>query len=262
MLLDFDIDTVLRAAIVLIRVACIVYFLPLYGEHYVPPQIRIGLSLALSLCIFPVLPKEWGLHLFQTGMLNLGFQVLKEVALGFSIGFLSKTLFEGIVGAASLVGYQMGFGTSNLILYGSDHQESPFAILHQLLLLLLFLTLNFHQILIHAIFTTFQSIPVGGFSFTPFLGSSLLAISSLIFSTALQLAAPLLVSLLLTLAALGLLTRAVPQLNVFSISFPVGYFVGLLMYVAMLPFFPDWIKTYFLAHFEWLFENLLQFGVK
>lgn len=252
----------LRAALVLIRVASIVAFLPFFGEHYVPMQVRIGFAVALSVCIFSVLPKEWGLHLFQTGMLNLGLQVLKEVGLGVSIGFLSKTLFEGIIGAANLVGYQMGFGTANLLLYGSDHQASPFAIFHQLLLLLLFLSMNFHQILIRAIFTTFQTVPLGGFAFTSLLSTSVLDISALLFTTALQLAAPLLVALLLTLAALGLLARTVPQLNVFTISFPVGFFVGLLMYIAMLPFFPDWMKTYFLSHFEWLFQNLLQFGHK
>ena len=227
----------------LLRVASIVAFLPFFGEHYVPVQIRIGVAVALSICIFPVLPKEWGLHLMQADGLGLGIQVLKEVGLGISIGFLSKTLFEAIVAAANLVGYQMGFGTANLILYGSDHQASPFAILHQLLLLLLFLSLNFHQILIRAIFTTFQMVPLGGFGLTSFLGSSLLDISALIFTTALQLAAPLLVALLITLAALGLLARTVPQLNVFTISFPVGFFVGLLMYIAMLPFFPDLMKT-------------------
>ena len=70
-------------------------------------------------------------------------------------------------------------------------------------------------------------------------------VSSGIFLTAVQLAAPILVGLLFSTAALGLINRAVPQANVFVMSFPANFFVGLFLYMAMLPLLPGWLENYF-----------------
>lgn len=65
------------------------------------------------------------------------------------------------------------------------------------------------------------------------------------FSIALQLATPILVALLFTMAALGILARTVPQLNVFIVSFPISFAVGLTIYIATLPLYPNWFRNHY-----------------
>ena len=62
---------------------------------------------------------------------------------------------------------------------------------------------------------------------------------------AIQLAAPILVALLFTMAAMGLIARTVPNMNAFIMSFPASFLVGLVVYIATLPFFPNWMTDHF-----------------
>jgi flagellar biosynthesis protein FliR len=96
-----------------------------------------------------------------------------------------------------------------------------------------------------SIFESFKLIPIGQANISSAVNTHLLAVSAGIFSTALQLAAPLLVGLLFSTAALGLINRAVPQANVFVMSFPANFFVGLFIYMALLPLLPEWLNMHF-----------------
>ena len=127
--------------------------------------------------------------------------------------------------AASFVGYQMGFGTANIMMPGSDTQMNAFTSFHRIFILLVFLSLNLHYIYLHAITKSFQIVPAGmGLPTGEFI-QIILQSTSEIFKVSLQLAAPMLVALLFSMAALGLVARTVPQMNVFTLSFPLSFFV-------------------------------------
>jgi flagellar biosynthetic protein FliR len=105
--------------------------------------------------------------------------------------------------------------------------------------------MNLHFLFFDAIAQCFELIPLGGAVAHTGLMNLLIKLSSGLFVISLQLAAPVLVALLFTMAALGLAARAVPQLNVFVLSFPISFFVGLLVYIATFPFMPEWMNTHF-----------------
>ena len=250
-----DVEDIIFSTLIFIRIGVIIFLLPFFGDNNVSPQLKAAISFALAVVVYPLVPMEWrGEHLWDSLSITLLF--LREFVLGLCIGLLAKMTFEGMVLAANLVGYQMGFGTSNLILQNSDMQLNPFTAFHRIIVLLVFLSLNLHQIFIKAIFETFKLVPLGGVVLTQSLGSGIIKVSSGIFKIAIQLSSPIVVALLFTISALGLVARTVPQMNVFTMSFPISFFVGLITYIAMIPFFPEWMKLVFVDHLNNIFLSV------
>lgn len=236
---------VLTAGLVFIRVGAILFALPVFGDNPTPVQVRILMSAALSVCIWPLIPVEWRFNA-STEPLALAWSVVREIVIGLLIGYVARIAFDGIIMAASLVGYQMGFGTASLFIPDAGMQMDGFTAFHRILVIIIFLTLNLHHVFLSGLIDTFRFIPPGGA--LPNAGSIsqiLLSASSQVFSTAIQLSAPVLVALMFAMAALGLMARAVPQLNVFVLSFPLSFAIGLGVYIATIPFFPEWMQSNF-----------------
>jgi flagellar biosynthesis protein FliR len=246
-LFAFDTGDILTAAATFLRISCIVSLLPLFGESNVPVRVRILLSLALTAGIYPMLPRSYeaGVTLALQDVASLSLLMVREMLIGVLLGYVAKLAFDGLVMAASLIGIQMGFNTASIFMPDSAEQTNGFSALHRLLIILIFLALNLHHIYIKSIWDSFRMIPIGHAMPTGSMQELILAVSSGIFITAVQLAAPILVGLLFSTAALGLINRAVPQANVFVMSFPANFFVGLFLYMAMLPMLPGWIENHF-----------------
>lgn len=243
-MLTLDIDDLARSVLVFLRISGLFFALPFFGDKVIPIQSRILASGALALGVYPIVPSNWSDQV-EFSVLPIFSCMIREIFIGVVIGYLGKLIFEGIVMAASLVSYQMGFGTANLLLPGSDIQVNAFTALHRIIVLLFFLSLSLHYIFINGIVQTFKIIPAGSSILTPELGMTLLRDSSGIFSTAIQLSAPILIALLFSMSSLGLIARTVPQLNVFTMSFPLSFFIGLSVYAAMTPFLPGWLSDFY-----------------
>jgi flagellar biosynthetic protein FliR len=250
----FAIDTmqILTAALVFFRIGAMFSVLPIFGDEGVPVRARILLSAAIAFAVFPTVPTDWAASLVRStsGVYTLGLMICREMLVGIVIGYIAKVAFEGVVMAATVVGFQMGFDTQSVILPGSESHTSGYAAVHRLIIVLIFLSLDLHHVYIQTIRESFNVIDLGSAYLSAPLAQILINVSSNVFITALQLAAPTLVGLLLTTAGLGLISRAVPQANVFILSFPTNFYVGLFIYIAMLPLLPGWTKAYFSAGHE------------
>ena len=247
MIYGITVESILTAALIFIRISAILFALPFFGDEPIPVQVRILLGAAMVFGFQSRIPVDW-IQGFPTDIFAYMLLVLKEIVIGLFLGFVGRLAFDGILMAASLVGYQMGFGSADLMFPGSDSQMSAFTALHRSVMMLLFLTMNLHHIYLDALVRTFELIPAGGALPNKDIALFFIELTSGVFRVAMQLAAPVLVALLLANAALGLAARTVPQLNVFTMSFPVGFFVGMFVYIACLPFFPQWTNDFFFAN--------------
>jgi len=223
--------------------------LPIFGDSPTPVQIRILMAIALTFCLFPIIGQTWQAAT-PVGPWGWLLIVGKELLIGLMIGYVAKLVFDGLVMASSLVAYQMGFGMSNLMIPDAGAQMDSFTAFHRCLVMLIFLGLNLHLMFMKSMADTFRLIPAGMVDINNGLGQSLIQYTAAVFATGLQLAAPVIIALLFTMAALGLMARAVPQMNVFTLSFPISFFIGILVYIASLPFFPDWMSGLFEESYE------------
>jgi flagellar biosynthetic protein FliR len=241
-----DPNTLLIGALAFMRVGGIMFALPMIGDAPTPVRARVFLALATTIGLYSTIPAGWS-PVMNVGVLEFGGYVLRELSIGLVVGFLARVAFDGLLMAASIVAFQMGFGTASLFVPDFGGQIDGFTAFHRLIVLLIFLSLGMHQIFFDAIATSFKLIPGGGAVMNESVGVILLSATAGILSVAVQLAAPILVALLFTMAALGLVARAVPQMNVFTMSFPISFFIGLVVYIATFPFFPEWMREHFLT---------------
>ncbi len=243
MIYGLTVQDILTGVLVFLRIGAILFALPFFGDNPTPVQVRILLAVALTLALYPLIPQPW-VAKFPDDMVGYFLLVIRELCIGISIGFIGRMAFDGILMAASVAGYQMGFSVSDLFMPDEQVQMNAFTALHRVIMISIFLALNLHMMYIETIIKTFQIIPAGGALPSKAFGEAMIGMSGGILVVAMQLAAPLLVALLFSNTALGLVARVVPQFNVFSASFQVGFFVGMTVYICCLPFFPSWLMQH------------------
>jgi flagellar biosynthesis protein FliR len=149
---------------------------------------------------------------------------------------VAQFIFAGVLLGGQLAGIQMGFGIANLIDPQSHAQLTIVAQWQQLMAFLIFLVLDIHHLLIGALLASFHTVPPGELLVSAASLRGTITLAGEIFALGVRIAAPVMVALLLANAALGVLARTIPQLNVFVVGFPVNVGVGLLMLGASLPF--------------------------
>ncbi len=245
----FDINTpkILLIALMFIRVGGVIFALPIFGEDQVPVRVKILLGAVLTFALYPVVFNNWsaGQIANLTHIEMFVMLIFRELLIGLSLGYVAKLMIDGILMASNLVGFQMGFGTAQLFLPTADDKVTSFMALNHILIIMIFLALNYHHLYIQAIYESFKIIPLGlawpKASFFEFL----IPLSASMFVSALQLAAPIVVALMFSTMALGLIARTVPQVNVFIVSFPVNFYLGIIIYVATLPLMPGWLSNHF-----------------
>jgi flagellar biosynthetic protein FliR len=240
-----DPSQLFAGALAFLRISVILFALPIIGDPPTPVKARILTALALTFGLYNTLPANFAPRL-DTDVLSMSAYVVREVLVGLVLGYLGRAAFDGMIMAANIVAYQMGFSTASLFVPDAGLQMDAFTAFHRLIVMLIFLALNLHHIFISAIAESFQLVPGGVAGMHGSLIQLLIQSSGAIFVIGVQLAAPLLVALMFTMAGLGLVARTVPQMNVFTMSFPVSFGIGLMVYIATFPFFPEWMQNHFL----------------
>ena len=218
--------------LILFRISAFMLSAPIFGSPYLPTRAKIGLSLLLSVILLPIVEKAN--FSAPTQLFTYGIVVFKEVMVGVIIGYAARLVFAGVELAGQLMGIQMGFGMANVLDPEQQTQRSVIAQFQGIMAILIFLTINGHHWLLMALAKTFEIIPLSGFAYSADTMAVLLKMSGDIFVVAFKIGAPVIVTLFLTNAMLGVLAKAIPQMHVFMMSFPLTIIIGLLTMAASL----------------------------
>lgn len=224
---------------------------PFYSNRSIPVRVRIGLSILLAVLVAPSMQDLPSVPVVSPqGMLILA----KELLIGAAIGFVVRLLFSSLEMAGHLAGLQMGLGFATF--YDPQHSTNVpiIAQLMSLLMLLVFLAFNGHLIMLRALFDSFVQLPIEA---APAGASGFLLVAQfgeIIFRVGLMLSLPVLAALLVTNLAIGVMTRAAPQLNVFAIGFPITLAIGAVALYLLLPFL--------LPHIDALLGEITRFYLK
>jgi flagellar biosynthesis protein FliR len=206
------------------RISGLFMVMPLLGTRLVPQQIRMLLAVVVTLAIVPILPPLPKVDALSVGALVI---VLQQMLIGIALGFVVELLNQVFVLAGQLIAMQTGLGIATTV---DPSQGASVVVISQWLLFmvsLVFLSLNGHLILIEILVDSFFTLPVGFEGLDADAFASLVEWSAWMFSAALVIALPAMTALLVVNLAFGVMTRAAPQLNIFSLGFPVTMMVGL-----------------------------------
>lgn len=215
------------------RILGLIATAPLFGNLSVPIRVKIGFGLMLTLVIAPTVPALPAADpMSLAGLLIL----MQQLVIGLAMGFAMRIVLAAVEMAGEIAGLTMGFGFATFFDPQTRARSSAIAQFLSLLTLMIFLAANVHLMLLQVLAESFVSLPI---STSPMGTSGFRQIASwggLIFTSGVQLALPIIAALLITNIALGVLTRAAPQLNLFGIGFPITLGAGFIVLMLSLPY--------------------------
>jgi flagellar biosynthetic protein FliR len=216
----------------LLRISAMFVAIPLFSLRAVPARVRLILSVALTFVVMPLLPAFPAVAMFSYEGIGVA---IAQVMIGLSTGFIVQLVFAAVVFAGQGVALSMGLGFASMVDPQNGQQVPVVAQLYVITSTLIFLSLDGHLLLIKMLLDSFTSLPIGIDGITKADIWAIIAWSSRMFAGGLLLAMPVIVSLLLVNISFGVATRAAPQLNIFSVGFPVTLMLGILLIWLTLP---------------------------
>ncbi len=208
----------------MLRISALLLAAPVFSLQSVTVRIRILLALALSVMVYPMF--EWPVidPLSAPGLL----EILNQLVIGVFMGLMLQIVTASVVVAGQAVSNAMGLSMASLI----DPNLGNVPVIAQFLLILstlIFVSLGGHAMLLAMVLESFSSLPVGHSLIDQVAYGQLVSWSSMIFLGAVLTALPVMVTLLFISIGLGVVTRAAPSLNIFSVGLPAtivaGFFV-------------------------------------
>ncbi|MDY7578307.1 flagellar biosynthetic protein FliR [Herbaspirillum sp. RTI4] len=217
----------------LTRILGLLALAPPFGNSTVPMQVKLLLGVALTLIISPTIASFPAIEPgSMAGLLIMAQQFL----IGLSMGMAMRIVFAAVEGAGEMISSTMGLGFAVFFDPSTQGRTSAISQVIALLATLVFLSINGHLVLLATLANSFQTLPISAAPVTAEGFHQLALWGGLVFSMGLQLSLPVLVALLITNMALGILTRAAPQLNLFGVGFPITLSAGFTLIALALPY--------------------------
>lgn len=218
-------------SLIAMRMTGAVAFNPVFGRKNVPGNVRAHFILMFSVMLYAgtggTLAHE------PVSMIEYGVMLIKELLLGFTIGFGMELFFLIVRFASSVMDYTMGLSMAQIYDPQSGTQMTLTSGLYYGFMTLLFFATNGHLRLVGIFFGSAQQIPFGMVTLRPELSMEILHIFEESILMGLQFAFPLLAVELVCEAAVGILMRIIPQINVFAVNFQLKIVVGMFMLLLL-----------------------------
>jgi flagellar biosynthetic protein FliR len=225
--------------LVLARVSPLFAVAPLFSSKQVPPRVRTVVAVAIAVGLTPL--AMHGQHL-PNDVLALAALILKELLVGLAFALSVSILFAAIESAGAIFDVLVGFSFGAIVDPLTGNQSAVLSQLYGLVALAVFLVIGGDGWLIRGLARTFELVPLTAAPKLASLTQGVVSVFSTIFTSALEVGAPVLLAIVVTDVAFGVVSRVVPQLNVFGVGFPVKVVVALLVVAASLPFVVGWIS--------------------
>jgi flagellar biosynthetic protein FliR len=219
--------------LVLIRASAWLAAAPPFTGRAIPSRVKVGLATAIALAVGP----RTATGNVPMDTVPLIGAVLTQVVIGLALGFVAQLLLSAIQAAGGLVDLFGGFTISTAYDPLSLSQSAVLGRAYQLLGVTILFAINGHLILMNGFLRSFDAVPLGGMRMGN-VSALLTHDLGVLFVAAVEISAPILGALFLADVALGLLTRAAPQLNAIMLAFPLKILLTLLLLGFALPLLP------------------------
>ena len=213
----------------MLRISAMLLAAPVFSLSALTVRIRVLLALALSVMVYPLFTWPDIDPLSPAGLL----EICNQLMIGVFMGLALQIVTAAVVVAGQTISNSMGLSMASLI----DPNLGNVPVIAQFLLILstlIFVSLGGHAMLLALILESFATLPVGSSLFGPQAYAQLVSWSSMIFLGALLTALPVMVTLLFISIGLGVVTRAAPSLNIFSVGLPATIVVGFVVLLLSL----------------------------
>jgi len=207
------------------RIAAMLMVMVAIGSKTTPTRIRLFYALTITLAVLPVIPAAPSdIALFSLGSAVI---VLQQILIGIAIGTVSIFVVQTFVVAGQIIAMQTSLGFASMADPMNGQSSPVVGQFYVLLVTLLFFTVDGHLLMIEMIVRSFDTLPVSMNGLLAADYQKLAAWFALMFRAALAFSIASMVAMLLVNLSFGIMTKAAPQLNIFSLGFSISMVFGL-----------------------------------
>ncbi len=228
------------------RLSGLMLFAPFFGSTAIPPRVKAGLVMALTLLLLPTVGQNIGTF----ALIEWPLVVFRELLIGAGMGIATNLAFEATQLAGQIVGMQMGYSLVNLLDPQTQVDTTVVAVFYQSIVMLIFLRMDVHFWLLRAIGDSFLYVPPSAGHLSGLFTLAVVDTCGHVFGIGVQIAAPVLAATLVTDILLGLLGKASAQLPLMLMGPALKTLLGIVILMATLKYWPDL--------FHKLFENTVE----
>jgi flagellar biosynthetic protein FliR len=208
------------------RITAVLMTMPIFGTTLVPTRVRLYFALAITVAVVPGLPPMPQVHALDLSALML---IAEQIIIGALLGFSLQLFFQAFVVAGQIISIQMGMGFASMVDPTNGVSAAVIGQFLTMLVSLLFLAMNGHLVVIEVLTESFTTLPVGSATLVNHFWE-LAGKLGWVFGAAMLLVLPAITALLVVNIAFGIMTRAAPQLNIFSVGFPLILVLGMVIF--------------------------------
>jgi flagellar biosynthetic protein FliR len=215
------------------RLSAMFIVAPVFSSRLIPTRVKAGLVIIVSYITLPIVAAEGGR--VPEGIVPFATLAVKEMLIGFGFGLVAQFMFAAFQTAGAFIDVTAGFAISQAFDPSSNTSISILGRWYNMIAITSFLALGGHQLLVAGVVRSFTLAPPLA---EPDLGAVVVGVldrADDIFLVVVQIAAPIVGALLITDATLGIISRAVPQMNVFIVGLPLKIIVALAGSAILLP---------------------------
>ena len=255
---------------VLCRTTGFVVFNPVFGRKNIPAMTRGAIAFVLA--VFALLQADRIMPAGQFDSVNINnvntgeniiitaLLLLKEFAFGYLIGTVVNLFFSVIAVSGTIIDAQMGLGMSQMYDPASNVQMPLAGNFYNIALTLMFFMTNSHISLIKLLMLSFQVSPVDSLYLNPDAGIYIMRLFGDILTLSFKLAFPIMAAELIAETGIGIIMRAVPQINVFVVGLQLKILVGLIVMIVSAPIAVWFFDGMLYQMNESVYEALLLLG--
>ncbi len=210
---------------------------PVISGRNIPVMTRIGLAAAIGAIVF--FSGNVTIPAYEPNLFGYAVVLMVEVIVGLIMGFVVFMMFSLFYFVGQLMDYQIGFSMVSVFDPVTQFQVPITGNLYYLLCTMMFVMTNGIEQLIQTVFYSYESLPLGQAQLlnNPNLPAVLMEMMVSFFVIGIKIALPMIATILVVDAALGILTKAVPQMNIFVVGMPLKLFIGLIVLYMIFPMF-------------------------
>ncbi len=240
----FLVSGVFAFMLIFVRIGTALTIMPGLGDSFVPQQVRLFMALGLALVISPVIQPYIPSPLPSIPVLFS--LILMEFVIGLFIGTVARVLMAALDVAGMLVSMTSGLANAQVFNPSFSSQGSiTGALLSMTGVVLLFVT-DMHHLLIYGLVESYQMFPVGDVPDSGSMAEMMSRAVSASFLIGFQIAMPFIVVAILLYIGMGVLSRLMPQIQVFMLTIPVQ----ILLSMVTLFFVISAVMLFWLTKFE------------
>lgn len=235
---SFDLASFEYFLAILVRIASFVYIAPFFGMTNTPGRVKIGFSAVVSLLIYSVILPKTGLE--YSGVFDYAILIIKEAMVGLLIGYGANICNTIILTAGKMIDMNIGFSMSMEYDPLTKSQSSVISNMYNFFLMMLLIVSNMHLYIFRALVDSFEVIPIGNIQLNPlYLLTSMVQFMTDSFVIAFRIFLPVFAVTMIANCILGILTKATPQLHMFSVGIQIKLLVGLSVMFLTIFLLPD-----------------------